>query len=78
MAKNKNFEKSLSRLEEISKEIESEEVGLEKSVKLYKEGVELALYCSEFLNNVEQEVLVLKQTMDKKFELTSFENLGEF
>lgn len=78
MVKNKNFEKSLTRLQEISKEIENEEISLEKSIKLYKEGLELASYCSEFLSNAEQEVFVLQQEFEDKFELTPFENLSEF
>ena len=78
MAKIKNFEKSLSRLQEITQEMENDKTDLEKSFKLYKEGVELALSCSNFLEKVEQDVFVLQRTIDEKFELTPFENLDEF
>lgn len=47
MAAKKSFEEALSRLEEIVNEIENTETGLDKSVKLYTEGVELSAYCAK-------------------------------
>lgn len=72
MAKKKTFEEALVRLEEIVSAMENNEIGLEESVKLYKEGVELAVLCSSKLENVEQQVTLLQQSAagiftEKKF-----------
>lgn len=67
MAKKKTFEEALNRLEEIVNEMENSETGLEQSVKLYKEGVELSVQCSEKLNAIEQEVSVLQKNAEGVF-----------
>lgn len=69
----KSFEQSLSRLEEIVKKMENEEVPLEQLVELYKEGVELSVYCGSALKEAEQKVSVLKKTADGIFEKNSFD-----
>ncbi len=76
MAKKKTFEEALNRLEEIAELMESNEMGLENSVKLYKEGVELSVYCSEILNKAEQQVFELKESADGVFSKRNF-NMGE-
>lgn len=76
MAKKKSFEEALTRLEEIAELMENNETGLENSVKLYKEGVELSVYCSEILNKAEQQVTELKESADGVFSRRSF-NMGE-
>lgn len=43
--KTKTFEEALSRLEEIVTLMEKGELSLDDTVKLYKEGVELASFC---------------------------------
>ena len=78
LASKRNFEDALSRLEEITKEIEDTDVGLEKSVKLYTEGVELATYCMKQLKNAEQKVSILKEKYDGTFELKSFDVKEEY
>ena len=72
MAKKKTFEEALSRLEEIVSEMEDPKTGLEDSVKLYKEGVELSLFCSEKLSAAEQQVMELRQNGDGKFTEKNF------
>lgn len=76
MAKKKTFEEALARLEEIAALMEDNETGLENSVKLYKEGVELSVYCSEILNRAEQKVTELKESADGVFSRRKFD-LGE-
>lgn len=76
MAKKKSFEEALNRLEEIAEQMEDSETGLESSVKLYKEGVELSVYCSEILNKAEQQVMELKENGDGLFSKRSFD-MGE-
>lgn len=76
VAKKKSFEEALNRLEEIAEQMEDNETGLENSVKLYKEGVELSVYCSEILNKAEQQVMELKESADGVFSKRSF-NMGD-
>ena len=77
MAKKKSFENSLKRLEEIANEMEQSEVSLDKSLKLYKEGVEEAVFCSNFLKEIEQEVYTLKKDANDIFKLKSFYDMEE-
>lgn len=51
-----NFEKSLERLQEISSLLESDEVSLEESIKLYEEGMKLSKSCYDILNKAELKV----------------------
>ncbi len=76
MSRRKSFEEALSRLEEISSVMEKGETGLEESVKLYKEGVELAVYCSKILNKAEQQVKELSENAEGVFSKKDF-NMGE-
>lgn len=76
LARKKTFEEALARLEEIADLMENGETGLENSVKLYKEGVELSVYCSEILNKAEQQVMELKESADGVFSKRNF-NMGE-
>lgn len=78
MATKKNFEDALQRLEEIVNEMEDNEAGLDKSVKLYTEGIELAAYCSKQLKNAEQKVSTLKEKYPDVFEQKPFNiNISE-
>ena len=41
------FEKAILRLEEIAAALETGKLSLDKAVELYKEGMELSLYCTK-------------------------------
>lgn len=60
MAKD-SFEKDLKNLEDIVARLESEDVSLEESMKLYEEGVKLARLCSEKLDKAEKKVEILSK-----------------
>lgn len=61
MAKKKlTFEQALNRLEDILSLIENEDVDLDQSVTLYKEGLELSIFCKEKLGKIEEEITFLK------------------
>lgn len=60
-----NFEKKLNRLEEIVGKMESGELALGDSLKLFEEGVKLSRECSSELNNAEQKVKVLLEVDSK-------------
>ena len=58
MAK-KTFESALGKLEQITTELEAGELGLEKSLKKFDEGIELVKYCSKKLDEARQRVDLL-------------------
>ena len=74
--KNKSFEDALSRLEEIVNIIEEGELSLDDTVKLYKEGVELASLCGGKLTDAKQQVTMLSADLDGQISEKPFE-LGE-
>ena len=59
--KKNNFEDLLKRLQEISDLLENEEVGLDKSVKLYEEGLKLSKQCTKMLKDAELKIAELKK-----------------
>lgn len=61
MAK-RSFEESLERLELITEELESGNLTLEESLKKFDEGVKLADFCNQTLQEAQQKVnLLLKK-----------------
>ena len=60
-----NFESKLTRLEQISESLENNDLGLEKSVSLFEEGVALSKECLEILEKAELKVKTLKKDLDK-------------
>lgn len=74
MAKKKlGYEEAVARIEEIAETLENEGVSLEKSIELYKEGMEMTLFCRNTLESAEKEVVELKKTFDSKYVLTAFD-----
>lgn len=63
--KENSFEESLSRLQEISDSLESGDVGLEQSIKLYEEGISLAKVCYTTLKEAELKVTELKKQLEE-------------
>lgn len=53
------FEKKLGRLEEIVSKMESGDLSLEDSLKMFEEGVKLSRECNTQLQAAEQKVKVL-------------------
>ena len=60
------FEDLLRRLQEISEQLESEEVGLEDSIALYEEGVKLSKLCHKKLEEAELKITNLKKGLESK------------
>jgi len=54
-----DFEKKLGRLEDIVEKMETGELTLEDSLKLFEEGVKLSRDCNVQLNEAEQKVKLL-------------------
>jgi exodeoxyribonuclease VII small subunit len=64
MAK-KTFESALSKLEQITTELEEGELGLEKSLKKFDEGITLVDFCSEKLEQAKNQVELLMKKNGK-------------
>ena len=58
MAK-QSFETALQKLEEVVGKLESGEVSLDQSLKLFEQGITLVRQCSKRLDEVESKVQVL-------------------
>lgn len=63
--KENTFEESLNRLQDISNSLESGDVGLEESIKLYEEGINLAKLCYTTLKDAELKVTELKKQLEQ-------------
>ena len=55
-----SFEDSLKKLEDIVDQLDSGEVDLEKSVELYKKGMDLKKICEEKLKKAELQIKQIK------------------
>jgi exodeoxyribonuclease VII small subunit len=73
----KKFEAALSRLEEIVSSLESGELGLEQSLKLFEEGVKLARVCNTRLEEAERKVEILLKDKSGKMTSKPFEEEDE-
>ena len=69
--KKKTYEEALKRIDEITALLEGEEVSLEESIELYKEGAELLAFCADKLKAAEQQVMLLVKK-DNTFTEESF------
>jgi exodeoxyribonuclease VII small subunit len=65
-----SFEQRLRRLEEIVGELESEELELDRALKLFEEGVTCLRAATEDLGKVEARVQRLVERTDGTFEVT--------
>lgn len=77
MAGKKTFEQAIRRLEEIVEKMKDEDTSINESLKLYKEGVELSLFCSESLSRTEQEVKMLRESAGGVFKTVNFIDLED-
>ena len=67
--KKMSLEDSMARLEEIVKEMEGEKLSLEKSLKLYEEGIGLVERCSTELESAKRKIQILQQGKDGEIEV---------
>lgn len=61
MAKEQTLEQAFEKLEEMIGDLEQEDISLEESFKLYKEGMKLIKSCNDKIDKVEKEVLKLNE-----------------
>jgi len=72
-----DFEKSLARLEEVVKRLESTELSLDDAMKLFEEGVKLSTECRKQLEDAEERVEILLKKADGKIAAEPFESEDE-
>ena len=58
--KDNNFEANLKKLEVIVDKLESGNIGLEESVKLYEEGMKIKKICDKKLKDIEMQIKKIK------------------
>ena len=66
----RSFESSLAELEKIVEQLESGELPLEESLKLFENGVRLSRECRERLNEAEGRIQMLMKDSDGKLSLS--------
>lgn len=57
----KHFESAMEELEQLIYALEEGSLSLDESIKSYKKGMELAAFCTEVLQQAEEEVYILDQ-----------------
>ena len=57
--KDKKFEDAMKELEDIVKRLESGDLSLEESLKIFEEGIALSRYCFRTLEEAEKKVSIL-------------------
>jgi exodeoxyribonuclease VII small subunit len=72
-----DFEKKLTRLEEIVQKMEKGDIALEQSLKLFEEGIQLSRDCQSQLTDAENKIKVLVAFDDQKQPITQDFNNGE-
>ena len=56
-----NVDEALDRLEEINNRLSDNDIALNESIELYKEGTILAAKCKEQLQKIEKELVILNE-----------------
>ena len=56
---NLNFETAMKQLEEISNQLEINDLDLDKEVEKFEEGMKLSKKCNEILENAEKKITIL-------------------
>jgi exodeoxyribonuclease VII small subunit len=77
VTKKASFEENMKRLEEIVEQMESGNLPLEDTVKLYKEGMALSAKCGADLKKVEQDVKKVTETAQGDVKLELFPEADE-
>ena len=62
MSQTQTFEKNLELLTEVIQKMEQQDVGLEESLKLYEQGVQLTRKCQKIIDDAEKKI---EQLMEK-------------
>jgi exodeoxyribonuclease VII small subunit len=69
----KKFEEAMQRLEEIVQSLESGDLPLEESLKIFEEGMKLVGYCNSKLDEAEKKVSLLIKESDGQLKEQPFD-----
>lgn len=69
----KKFEEAMKRLEDIVEDLEGGDLPLEKSLKVFEEGMKLLTFCSNKLDEVEKRVSVLIKESEGRYSKKPFD-----
>ncbi len=61
MSQTQTFEKNLAQLTEVIQKMEQQDVGLEESLKLYEQGVQLTRKCQKTIDEAEKKIAQLME-----------------
>ena len=67
MAEELKFEDTMEKLESIAKELESDDLSLDESVKKFEEGMEISKKCKEMLDGAEKKITILLNDKEENF-----------
>jgi exodeoxyribonuclease VII small subunit len=70
--KEKSFEENYSRLEKILEKLETEEVPLDETLKLYEEGLTLTKLCYDKLANAELKIKEINKSLKNDIEIKDY------
>lgn len=68
----KSFEECFSRLEKILERLESEDVTLDETIKLYEEGLSLTKSCYDKLSSAEMRIKEINKTFKGDIEIKEY------
>ncbi|RVU54955.1 exodeoxyribonuclease VII small subunit [Anaerosphaera multitolerans] len=57
----RSYESTYAELEDIVKDLESDDISLESAIEKYEKGLELYKYCNKILNEYEGKVKILME-----------------
>jgi exodeoxyribonuclease VII small subunit len=64
-----DFEESMEKLEKIAKELESDDLSLNDSVKKFEEGMKISQECKKVLDEAEKKITILIDDTEKDFDV---------
>ena len=76
-AKKPEFEKTLARLEEVVRKLESPQLSLDDAMKLFEEGVTLSRECQKQLEEAEGKVEILLKKADGRIAAEPYDPEGD-
>lgn len=69
------FEEALDKLEQIVADLESGSLGLDEAIKKYEDGMKLANFCNNKLNETKKKIEILVKDAAGRVSLKSFEGV---
>jgi exodeoxyribonuclease VII small subunit len=71
--KDMSFEGAVSRLEEIVQKMEDQELSLEESIEIFREGMDLVSFCNKKLDEAERKISIIVKDSEGKLIEGDFE-----